>query len=69
MLLLSRNVLRCDMNTGRAQDCWDTDIVYNAKGDLGGLTPKGHTKTHTTNNGEPAPIDVVKHLRLITQRL
>jgi len=41
MLLLSRNILCCDI-----QYRWDTHIVDNSKGDLGGLAPKGHTKTH-----------------------
>jgi len=63
MLLLCRNVLRRDINERGAQDSWDTHVVHNSKGDVGGLTPKGHTKTNSTNNGEPAPIDVMKHLR------
>jgi len=69
MLLLCCNVFRCNIHKGVAQNSWDTHIVHNSKGDVGGLTPKGHTKMESSNNGEPAPIDVMEHLREITQRL
>jgi len=69
MPLLCRNVLRGDIDEGGAQNSWDTHIVRDSKGDVGGLTPKGHTKTDSCNNGEPAPIDVVEHLRAMIQRL
>jgi len=69
MLLLCRNIFRRDIDKGGAQNSWDTHIVHNSKGDIGGLTPKGHTKTDSSNNGKPAPIDVMEHLREITQRL
>jgi len=69
MLLLSRNILGCDIHKGGAEYSWDTHIVYNSKGDVGGLAPKGHTKTYRTHNGEPAPIAIVKHRGRLPQRL
>jgi len=45
MLLLSRNILCCDIHKGCAQYSWDTHIVNSSKGDVEGLAPKGHTKT------------------------
>jgi len=46
MLLLSRNTLCCDIHEGGAQYSWDTHIVDNSRGEVGGLDPKGHTKTY-----------------------
>jgi len=69
MLLLCCNVFRCNILQGGAQNSLDTHIVHNSKGDVGGLTPKGHTKMDSSNNGKPAPIGVMEHLREITQRL
>ena len=46
MLLLSRNILCCDIHKGCAQYSWDAHIVDNSKGDVGGLTPKGQDKTY-----------------------
>ena len=69
MLLLCHNVLRGDILKGGAQNSWDIHIVHDSKGDVRGLNPKGHTKTDSSNNGEPAPIDVMEHHREITQRL
>jgi len=45
MLLLSRNILCCDIHKGGAQYSWDTHIFDNSKREVGGLTRKGHTKT------------------------
>ena len=59
MLLLFRFVLSGDIDKGGAQNCWDTHIVHDSKGDVGGLTPKGHTKKDSSLYGEPAPIDVM----------
>jgi len=56
MLLLSRNVLSADIDQGGAQNSWDSHIVYNSKGDVGGLTLKGHTKTKSANNGFQPPL-------------
>jgi len=69
MLLLSCNVFRRSVDGGGAQNSWDTHIVHKSKGDVGGLTPKGDPTTDGFNNGEPAPIDIMEHLREITQRL
>jgi len=46
MLLLRPNILCCDILNGCAQYSWDAHIVDNSKGDVGGLAPKGHTKTY-----------------------
>ena len=69
MLLLCCNVFCRNVDKGGAQNSWDTHIVHDSKGDVGGLTLKSHTKTDSSNNGEPAPIDIMEHLREITQRL
>jgi len=69
MLLLCCNVFRRNFDKRGAQKSWETQIVHNSKRDEGGLTPKGHTKSDSSNNGEPARIDLMEHLREITQRL
>jgi len=46
MLLLSRNILCCEIHEGGAQYSWDIHIVDNSKGDVRGLAPEGHTETH-----------------------
>jgi len=69
MLLLCCNGFCRNVDKGGAQNSLDTHIVHNSKGDVGGLTPKGHTKTDSSNNGEPAPINVMENHREITQRL
>ena len=69
MLLLCCNVFCRNVDKGGAQNSWDTHIVHNSKGDVGGLTPKGHTKTDSSYNGKPAPIHVMEYLREIIQRI
>ena len=69
MLLLCCDVFCRNVDKVGAQNSWDTHIVHNSQGDVGGLTPKGYTKTDGSNNGEPALIYVMEHLCEITQRL
>jgi len=69
MLLLLRNILGCDIHKIGAQYSWDTRIVDNSTGDVGGLAPKGHTMAHRTINGELAPKGTMEHRCQLFQRL